>query len=180
MWHKPHLLKALADLLLLAAGCGLAGCGGVWGGAASAAVSPRRVAGDARVAGGAAQEWRSSGGLLRGNFFTVNLEALRRALEHLPWVRRAEVWRKWPARIVCASRSTKAGALGRGAWRAGQYLRRGLCGPRCRRAVAAAAEGPSGSAREVLRRHEEFAGPAQTDRSACRRSWPVATPGLGG
>ena len=37
--------------------------------------------------------------VLRGNFFTVDIEALRRAVEQLPWVRRAEVWRKWPSRI---------------------------------------------------------------------------------
>jgi len=36
---------------------------------------------------------------VRGNFFSVNLEALRQSLEQLPWVRHAEVRRQWPSRI---------------------------------------------------------------------------------
>ncbi|MDP1652136.1 MAG: cell division protein FtsQ/DivIB [Rhodocyclaceae bacterium] len=31
-----------------------------------------------------------------GNFFTVNLEVVRTAFEKLPWVRKAEVRRRWP------------------------------------------------------------------------------------
>ena len=31
-----------------------------------------------------------------GNFFTVNLEAVQAAFEKLPWVRKAEVRRRWP------------------------------------------------------------------------------------
>lgn len=31
-----------------------------------------------------------------GNFFTVNLDAVRAAFEKLPWVRKAEVRRRWP------------------------------------------------------------------------------------
>ncbi|MBA2350719.1 MAG: cell division protein FtsQ/DivIB [Burkholderiales bacterium] len=37
---------------------------------------------------------------LRGNFFTVDLGAAREAFEQLPWVRRAEVRRQWPDRLV--------------------------------------------------------------------------------
>jgi cell division protein FtsQ len=40
---------------------------------------------------------RALSGNLRGNFFSVNLEAIRQSLEQLPWVRRAEVRRQWPA-----------------------------------------------------------------------------------
>lgn len=31
-----------------------------------------------------------------GNFFTVNLSAVRRALSELPWVRTAQIYRDWP------------------------------------------------------------------------------------
>ncbi len=36
---------------------------------------------------------------LRGNFFTVDLEATRRAFEQLPWVRKASVRRQFPWRL---------------------------------------------------------------------------------
>jgi len=36
---------------------------------------------------------------LRGNFFTVDLEAARRSFEKLPWVRRARLRRAWPDRL---------------------------------------------------------------------------------
>ncbi len=37
---------------------------------------------------------------LRGNFFTVDLGGARAAFEQLPWVRRAEVRRQWPDRLI--------------------------------------------------------------------------------
>jgi cell division protein FtsQ len=39
---------------------------------------------------------------VRGNFFTLDLEAARAAFEALPWVRQARVWRRWPGRIEVA------------------------------------------------------------------------------
>jgi cell division protein FtsQ len=36
---------------------------------------------------------------LRGNFFTVDLEAARRSFEKLPWVRNARLRRAWPDRL---------------------------------------------------------------------------------
>jgi len=37
---------------------------------------------------------------IQGNFFTVNLEAVRSAFEAVPWVRHARVRRAWPDRLV--------------------------------------------------------------------------------
>lgn len=37
---------------------------------------------------------------IRGNFFTVDLETVRRAFEALPWVRRASVKRQWPNQLL--------------------------------------------------------------------------------
>lgn len=34
---------------------------------------------------------------VRGNFFTVNLDALREAFKNLPWVRAAKIQRTWPS-----------------------------------------------------------------------------------
>ena len=38
-------------------------------------------------------------GRVQGNFFGVDLEAVRSALEQMPWVRRAHVRREWPDRL---------------------------------------------------------------------------------
>ena len=38
----------------------------------------------------------AAGNAVAGNFFTVNLDAVRAAFEKLPWVRKAEVRRRWP------------------------------------------------------------------------------------
>lgn len=38
----------------------------------------------------------SLGGRLTGNFFSLNLDATRRLLETVPWVRHAQVRRQWP------------------------------------------------------------------------------------
>ncbi|MDR1934081.1 MAG: cell division protein FtsQ/DivIB [Candidatus Accumulibacter sp.] len=43
---------------------------------------------------------RALSGNLRGNFFSVRLETLRKSLEQLPWVRRADLRRQWPAGIA--------------------------------------------------------------------------------
>lgn len=37
---------------------------------------------------------------LKGNLFTIDLKAARRAFEAMPWVRRAVVARRWPNRLV--------------------------------------------------------------------------------
>ena len=97
MWHKPHLLMAVADLLFLAGTAALLVAAVVWG-------TPRLrlfPLAELQVINELQEVQRSEieqslSELLRGNFFTVDVDALRRSLEQLAWVRRAEVWRKWP------------------------------------------------------------------------------------
>lgn len=48
---------------------------------------------------------------LEGNFFTIDLQAARRAFEAVPWVRRAEVQRHWPAQLRVRLVEHKAVAL---------------------------------------------------------------------
>ncbi len=48
---------------------------------------------------------------LEGNFFTVDLQAARRAFEAVPWVRRAEVQRHWPGQLRVRLQEHKAVAL---------------------------------------------------------------------
>lgn len=48
---------------------------------------------------------------LEGNFFTIDLQAARRAFEAVPWVRQAEVQRHWPAQLRVRLVEHKAVAL---------------------------------------------------------------------
>jgi cell division protein FtsQ len=48
---------------------------------------------------------------LEGNFFTIDLQAARRAFEGVPWVQRAEVQRHWPGQLRVRLQEHKAVAL---------------------------------------------------------------------
>ena len=99
MWNKPRLMDEISALLFVAAAASLVVAAVIWG-ARRPLFSLREV-----VVMHELQEVRRSeleralAGRLRGNFFSVNLDVLRQSLEQLPWVRRAEVRRQWPARI---------------------------------------------------------------------------------
>lgn len=99
MWNKPQLMSAVSDLLLAAAAAALLVAAVVWG--ARLPLFPLRevvVMHELREVRRSDVE-QSLVGLLRGNFFSVDLDAVRGALEQLPWVRHADVRRQWPARI---------------------------------------------------------------------------------
>jgi cell division protein FtsQ len=86
------------------------------------------------------------------------IEALRQSLEGLPWVRRAEMWRKWPSRIEVRIEEHQAVAHwgdGQGHW----SIPTARCfRPRsCDEQSLPRLSGPTGSSGEVLRRYEEFA-----------------------
>lgn len=96
LWHRPALLNLISDLLMLFAAVGLGWALVTWFLAKplfplrevillspAAEVTEAQLEYVARTA-------------VRGNFFTVNLEDVRAAFETLPWVRRAEVRRRWP------------------------------------------------------------------------------------
>jgi cell division protein FtsQ len=48
---------------------------------------------------------------IKGNFFTVNLQAVREAFEAVAWVRHARVRRQWPNRLVVTIEEHKVAAL---------------------------------------------------------------------
>lgn len=48
---------------------------------------------------------------LRGNFFTVDLQDSRRAFESVPWIRHAEVQRRWPGELRVRLQEHRAVAL---------------------------------------------------------------------
>ncbi|QEL65999.1 cell division protein FtsQ [Oryzomicrobium terrae] len=101
MWHKPHLLNVLADLLF-AAGAAAILAAAVLAAARLPLFPLRQVVVVERLQAVRSDEVEGAlagAGLLRGNFFNVNLEAVRGALEKLPWVRKAEVRRRWPGKL---------------------------------------------------------------------------------
>jgi cell division protein FtsQ len=98
-------------------------------------------------------------GRMRGNFFTVSLDDVRRAFESVPWVAAASVRRAWPDRLVVTLREHRALGL----WSDGRLL-----ADSGRLFVANLAEaeihgplpqfdGPEAFASEATRRFYEFA-----------------------
>ena len=99
LWHRPDALNLISDLLLLFAA-------GVFGWALvawflSRPFFPLRevvvVTPPGQVT--AAQIEYAARSTVSGNFFTVPLAEVRERFEKLPWVRRAEVRRRWPDKL---------------------------------------------------------------------------------
>ncbi len=95
-------------------------------------------------------------GHVSGTFFTADLDALRTRFESIPWVRRAEVRRHWPDRLVV--RLEEHVALAR--WGTGEDARlvnvQGELFDAPDAGELPVFSGPSGSEREVTRRYAEF------------------------
>jgi len=159
MWHKPGLLKAVADLLFLLGGAALLFAAIVWGAPRLTLFPLEEIA----VAHELQEVQRSEveqslAEVMRGNFFTVNVDALRLALEELAWVRRAEVWRKWPGRVEVRIEEHQVAAL----WgnQPGQLVNtygEVFAAELSRAQSLPRLSGPLGASAELLRRHDEFA-----------------------
>lgn len=157
-WDRPVLLNLVADLLIVCSVAVLA-----W--AASVAVqrlpvfplrevvvkeplrqvTPEQIDQAARAA-------------VIGNFFTVDLDGVQAAFEKLPWVRHAEVRRRWPDVLELDLEEHVAVARWRQADGESQLV------DSYGEVFAAASEkalptlaGPEGSAPEMLERYREFA-----------------------
>lgn len=95
-WHKPVLMNLVSDLLLVVGSAALA-----WATVALVQRLPWFPLREVIVASPMEQVSRGqvehiAKTALAGNFFTVDLDAVRLSFERLPWVRRAEVRRVWP------------------------------------------------------------------------------------
>ena len=96
MWDNPRLANAAAGVL-----CALALALLAYAGGRVLLESPAFLLKRIVVAGGLERVERREivdalQGRLRGTFFTVDLEAVRSLFEGIPWVRRAELRRRWP------------------------------------------------------------------------------------
>ena len=98
-WHRPALMNLCADVLYLVAAIMLLGAG--WAAVQRLAVLPLRqlVVKSPLQHVAPAQIEQAVRTALAGNFLTVNLDAARVAFEGIPWVRRAEVRKRWPDTI---------------------------------------------------------------------------------
>ena len=99
MWDKPQLMTAVSDLLLVSAAAVLFGALVVW--AAHLPVFPLReviVMQELREVRRSEVE-QSLSDRLRGNFFSINLDGVRRSLEQLPWIRHVDIRRRWPSSL---------------------------------------------------------------------------------
>ena len=99
MWNKPQLMIAVADLLLAAAAAALLVSATVWVARLPHFKLSQVVVTHELVEVKRADVERALSGLMRGNFFSIDLEAVRGALDELPWVRKVELRRVWPARL---------------------------------------------------------------------------------
>lgn len=99
MWGDPRLMNASANALL-----GLALLLVVYAAGTTLAQSPAFPVRAIRVHGELDHVVRGEivealQGRVSGTFFTVDLEAIRSMFEGIPWVRHAEVRRRWPDRL---------------------------------------------------------------------------------
>lgn len=99
MWDNAALLYRMADLLLVSAVLAL-----LAGGAAYVVRLPYFPVTEVRVLTPLTHVTREQietivRGEMRGTFFTSPLGAIRKAFEKLPWVRRAELRRRWPGGV---------------------------------------------------------------------------------
>lgn len=97
---------------------------------------------------------------VKGNFLTVDLDAVRAAFEKLPWVRRADARRRWPDGIELAIEEHVAAARWKQADGAEVRLvnREGEVFAASTGARLPLFVGPEGSAAQILARHRELAG----------------------
>jgi cell division protein FtsQ len=102
MWDDHRLLAQIANVLYALAGAGL-----LLAALALVIRLPIFPLREVSVTGPVAQTTRAQVETivqeeLRGNFFTIDLEATRLAFEKLPWVRSATLRRTWPDRLEVA------------------------------------------------------------------------------
>ena len=161
MWNKPHLLNTIADLLTLAASAALVAVVAVWALRVPALPVKQVVFAEELAHTRRAELEQALPPHLQGNFFSVDLEAVRGALLALPWVRKVELRRVWPARLEVRVEEHQPVARwgdGRGEL-VNSYGEVFSAAPTdAELAQLPLLYGPPGTAPEVLRRYAEFIG----------------------
>lgn len=158
MWHSPRLLNAISDLLIAVSAAALLAAVALW--AIRMPFKPIRqvvVTEEMREVKRTDLEIALQH-VLKGNFFSVNLEAVKTSLEKLPWVRKAEVRRVWPSRLEIHIEEQEAAAF----WGESRSELVNSYGevfsammPEGEGSHLPLLVGPNGSALEMLRRYQE-------------------------
>jgi cell division protein FtsQ len=161
MWNKPHVLNAIADLLILATAAALLVAGAVWM-VRVPSLPVRHVVFTQELPHTRRAELEQAlPAALKGNFFSLDLEEVRSTLERLPWVRKVELRRVWPAGLevnIEEHRPVARWGEGRGELvnSFGEVF--AATAPADEMAALPLLYGPSGTAPEVLKRYGEFVG----------------------
>lgn len=160
LWHRPALLNLISDLLMLFAAIGLGWSLVIW--FVSRPLFPVRevivLTPPAQVT--EAQLEYVARTAIRGNFFTMDLDGVRSSFEKLPWVRRAEVRRRWPDAVELRLEEHQAVAY----WTVSEsgdarlVNRFGEVFTAASNAEMPQFDGPQGSSGWLLARHKEFSG----------------------
>jgi cell division protein FtsQ len=166
LWHQPALMNLLADVLTVLAVAGLA-----WAGLTALQRLPlfplrELVLTSAPVRVSTDQLEHATRKAVAGNFFTVDLDTTRDAIEKLPWVRKAAVRRQWPDGLSLVLEEHEAVAR----WRRlnGELALVNRQGEVFQADFPTGASalpqltGPEGSAPELLQRYAEFSGTLAT------------------
>lgn len=158
LWNRPALLDLISDLLMLFAAVGLGWALVTW--FLSRPLFPLRelvvLTPPAQVT--EAQLEYVARTAIQGNFFTVELDNIRAHFEKLPWVRRAEVRRRWPDGIELRLEEHQAVAY----WTASDsgesrlVNRQGEVFIASSDAAMPSFTGPQGSAALLLARHQAY------------------------
>jgi cell division protein FtsQ len=158
LWDRPGVLNLISDVLLLVAAVALGYALVVW--FLSRPLFPLRevvvLTPPAQVT--TAQLEYAARSAIRGNFFSVDLEAVRAMFEKLPWVRRAEVRRRWPDVLELRLEEHQAVAYWTVSESGDSQLvnRQGEVFVAASNAQLPAFSGPQGSARYLLARYADF------------------------
>ncbi|MCB1916086.1 MAG: cell division protein FtsQ/DivIB [Rhodocyclaceae bacterium] len=99
MWHNPALLNLIADVCLLFGSTALAYAAFSWFLRQPLFPLDELVLLTPPAQVTEAQLEYAARSAVDGGFFTVDLDRVRETFEKLPWVRRAEVRRRWPASL---------------------------------------------------------------------------------
>lgn len=165
MWNKPHLLNALADLLMLAASAALLAAAAVWLVRVPSLPVRQVVFAEPLAHTRRLEIEQVLPAAIKGNFFSLNLEAVRGTLGGLPWVRKVDVRRIWPARLevrIEEHRPMARWGEGRGELvnSYGEVFAALL--PDAELEALPLLYGPPGTASEVLKRYSELVGTFRT------------------